>query len=205
MSAMVIRANAVIAVEQIGEPLDDGTLRILGVGTARSRGIKKGVVVNLERTIQSIEEAVSEAEQAAEVEIGLEPFADEATAENNVVARSVRIVNEKIQEGHDVTCDEMPIEEAREMLSSVGLTAAEDRYPHELSGGQRQRVAIARALVNNPSIILADEPTGNLDPDLSLEVMRIFRRFNEVGVTLLIASHDIALIDRLGCRRSWCS
>ena len=52
-----------------------------------------------------------------------------------------------------------------------------------------------------PSLLLADEPTGNLDPDLSLEVMRIFRRFNEVGVTLLIASHDIAMIDKLGCRR----
>ena len=62
-------------------------------------------------------------------------------------------------------------------------------------------MAIARAVANSPEILLADEPTGNLDPDLSLEVMRIFRRFNEVGVTLLIASHDIALIDQLGCRR----
>ena len=62
-------------------------------------------------------------------------------------------------------------------------------------------MAVARAFVNRPMILIADEPTGNLDPDLSLEVMRIFRRFNEVGVTLLIASHDIALIDKLGCRR----
>ena len=60
---------------------------------------------------------------------------------------------------------------------------------------------IARAIVTRPKLLIADEPTGNLDPDLSLEVMRIFRRFNEVGVTLLIASHDISLIDRLGCRR----
>ncbi|MEQ9563946.1 MAG: hypothetical protein RLN69_15605, partial [Woeseiaceae bacterium] len=56
-------------------------------------------------------------------------------------------------------------------------------------------------IVSRPKLLIADEPTGNLDPDLSLEVMRIFRRFNEVGVTLLIASHDIALIDQLGCRR----
>ena len=62
-------------------------------------------------------------------------------------------------------------------------------------------MCIARAIVTRPKLLIADEPTGNLDPDLSLEVMRIFRRFNEVGVTLLIASHDIALIDKLGCRR----
>jgi cell division transport system ATP-binding protein len=62
-------------------------------------------------------------------------------------------------------------------------------------------VGIARAIVSRPKLLIADEPTGNLDPDLSLEVMRIFRRFNEVGVTILIASHDTALIDQLGCRR----
>ena len=73
--------------------------------------------------------------------------------------------------------------------------------PETLSAGEQQRVGIARAIVTRPKLLIADEPTGNLDPDLSLEVMRIFRRFNEVGVTLLIASHDIALIDKLGCRR----
>ena len=73
--------------------------------------------------------------------------------------------------------------------------------PATLSAGEQQRVGIARAIVSRPKLLIADEPTGNLDPDLSLEVMRIFRRFNEVGVTLLIASHDIALIDKLGCRR----
>jgi putative ABC transport system ATP-binding protein len=88
-----------------------------------------------------------------------------------------------------------------DMLAEVGLVDRADRFPDELSGGEQQRVAIARAIVHEPRIVLADEPTGNLDPDLSLEVMRIFRRFNEVGVTLLIASHDIALIDQLGCRR----
>jgi cell division transport system ATP-binding protein len=79
----------------------------------------------------------------------------------------------------------------RAALDQVGLLHKEKQSPQTLSAGEQQRVGIARA----------DEPTGNLDPDLSLEVMRIFRRFNEVGVTLLIASHDIALIDRLGCRR----
>jgi cell division transport system ATP-binding protein len=83
----------------------------------------------------------------------------------------------------------------------VGLLHKEKRNPETLSTGEQQRVGIARAIVSRPKLLIADEPTGNLDPDLSLEVMRIFRRFNEVGVTLLIASHDIALIDQLGCRR----
>ena len=89
----------------------------------------------------------------------------------------------------------------RAALDQVSLLHKEKQRPETLSAGEQQRVGIARAIVTRPKVLIADEPTGNLDPDLSLEVMRIFRRFNEVGVTLLIASHDIALIDRLGCRR----
>lgn len=89
----------------------------------------------------------------------------------------------------------------RAALDQVGLLHKEKQTPETLSAGEQQRVGIARAIVTRPKLLIADEPTGNLDPDLSLEVMRIFRRFNEVGVTLLIASHDIALIDKLGCRR----
>ena len=88
----------------------------------------------------------------------------------------------------------------RPALEQVGLLHKEKRNPETLSAGEQQRVGIARAIVTRPKLLIADEPTGNLDPDLSLEVMRIFRRFNEVGVTLLIASHDITLIDRIGCR-----
>lgn len=89
----------------------------------------------------------------------------------------------------------------RAALDQVGLLHKEKQRPETLSAGEQQRVGIARAIVSRPKLLIADEPTGNLDPDLSLEVMRIFRRFNEVGVTLLIASHDLALIDQLGCRR----
>jgi cell division transport system ATP-binding protein len=89
----------------------------------------------------------------------------------------------------------------RAALEQVGLLHKEKQSPETLSAGEQQRIGIARAIVTRPKLLIADEPTGNLDPDLSLEVMRIFRRFNEVGVTLLIASHDISLIDRLGCRR----
>ena len=89
----------------------------------------------------------------------------------------------------------------RAALDQVGLLHKEKQQPETLSAGEQQRVGIARAIVTRPKLLIADEPTGNLDPELSLEVMRIFRRFNEVGVTLLIASHDISLIDKLGCRR----
>jgi cell division transport system ATP-binding protein len=89
----------------------------------------------------------------------------------------------------------------RAALDQVSLLHKEKQLPETLSSGEQQRVGIARAIVSRPKLLIADEPTGNLDPDLSLEVMRIFRRFNEVGVTVLIASHDIMLIDQLGCRR----
>jgi cell division transport system ATP-binding protein len=89
----------------------------------------------------------------------------------------------------------------RASLDQVGLLGRERTRPIELSTGEQQRVGIARAIVGKPALLIADEPTGNLDPDLALEVMNIFKRFNEVGVTVLIASHDIHLIERYGVRR----
>lgn len=88
----------------------------------------------------------------------------------------------------------------RAALSKVSLLGKERKYPLSLSGGEQQRVGIARAIVNKPKMILADEPTGNLDPDLSAEVMHMFEQFMQVGVSVLIATHDVALIDRLGHR-----
>jgi len=89
----------------------------------------------------------------------------------------------------------------RAALDQVGLLGRERSFPVELSGGEQQRVGIARAVVGKPPLLIADEPTGNLDPDLALEVMRLFRRFNEVGVTVVIASHDLNLIEQFGLRR----
>ncbi len=86
---------------------------------------------------------------------------------------------------------------ARAALDRVGLLDKEGNRPMELSGGEQQRVGIARAIVHKPPLILADEPTGNLDPDLSLDIMHLFERLNQVGVTLLIASHDLALIRQM--------
>jgi cell division transport system ATP-binding protein len=85
----------------------------------------------------------------------------------------------------------------RAALDKVGLLERERAMPVTLSGGEQQRVGIARAVVGRPKILLADEPTGNLDPALSAEIMRLFEDFNRVGVTVLIASHDLALISRL--------
>ena len=88
----------------------------------------------------------------------------------------------------------------RAALDGVGLLDKEAKSPSTLSGGEQQRVGIARAVVHKPKILLADEPTGNLDPKLSAEIMSLFRRFQSVGVTVLIATHDINLINRLDHR-----
>ncbi|MCG8613884.1 MAG: cell division ATP-binding protein FtsE [Pseudomonadales bacterium] len=85
----------------------------------------------------------------------------------------------------------------RAALDKVGLLKKEKLNPMQLSGGEQQRIGIARAVVNKPPLLLADEPTGNLDPELSADIMHLFEQFNQVGVTVLIASHDLALISHL--------
>ena len=86
------------------------------------------------------------------------------------------------------------------VLNLVGLDGKGDRYPNQMSGGEQQRVAIARALVNNPSMIIADEPTGNLDPLRSLEIMTLLEQINEMGTTMLVVTHERELVDRLSKR-----
>ncbi len=89
---------------------------------------------------------------------------------------------------------------AFQVLKWVGLQHRMNAYPHDLSGGEQQRIAIARALVNDPVLVIADEPTGNLDPDLSLEIMNLVREINAGGTTVLVATHDRELIRLVGRR-----
>ena len=83
------------------------------------------------------------------------------------------------------------------MLELVGLDGKAERMPHELSGGEQQRVAIARAFANRPIVLLADEPTGNLDPDTSQDIMLLLERINRTGTTVLMATHDHSIVDSM--------
>ena len=87
-----------------------------------------------------------------------------------------------------------------DVLKLVGLDEKANRYPTELSGGEQQRVAVARALVNRPEVLLADEPTGNLDPETSLEIMGLLERINLSGTTVIMATHDRSIVDRMSKR-----
>ena len=87
-----------------------------------------------------------------------------------------------------------------QILELVNIGHRADAFPHELSGGEQQRVAIGRALINHPELLLADEPTGNLDPQHSWEIMELLRDLNSRGTTVLVASHDVMVVERMGCR-----
>ena len=89
----------------------------------------------------------------------------------------------------------------RAAISKVGLSGSEKKFPNSLSSGEQQRVGIARAVVSKPSLLLADEPTGNLDPELSQDILKLFEQFNQVGVSSLIATHDINLLDKSNKRK----
>ena len=88
-------------------------------------------------------------------------------------------------------------ERVPEVIELVGLEGKEDRLPSELSGGEQQRVALARAFINQPKILLADEPTGNLDPSTSVGIMKLLDRINRTGTTILMATHDVAIVDQM--------
>ena len=86
------------------------------------------------------------------------------------------------------------------LLNLVGLSEKAKQYPNQISGGEQQRVAIARALINNPNVIIADEPTGNLDPHRSMEIMRLLQKINELGTTVVVVTHEKELVNKFGKR-----
>lgn len=108
----------------------------------------------------------------------------------NLISRVTALSNVELPMVYAKYSKEERMQRARELLNQVGLSNRMDHMPNELSGGQRQRVAIARALANDPPIILADEPTGNLDSRSSIEIMEIFSKLNEAGKTVIIVTHE---------------
>ena len=108
----------------------------------------------------------------------------------NLLSRTTALENVELPLLYNGTSPKENIKKAKKALSLVGLEGRENHYPNKLSGGQQQRVAIARALVNDPAIILADEPTGNLDSRTSVEVMEIFQSLNAKGITIILITHE---------------
>jgi len=116
---------------------------------------------------------------------------------------SDRTVNENLTfvlKATDWKDDKEIADRVKTVLEMVGMTSKAASMPHQLSGGEQQRVAIARAVLNNPEIILADEPTGNLDPQTSIELLQIFKELNDQGKTVVVATHDYPLIRRFPAR-----
>ena len=119
-------------------------------------------------------------------------FQDFRLLPNKTVGENVAFALEVIGKPADTIRKVVP-----EVLDLVGLDGKADRMPHELSGGEQQRVAIARAFVNRPLVLLADEPTGNLDPDTSQDIMLLLERINRTGTTVLMATHDHSIVDSM--------
>jgi cell division transport system ATP-binding protein len=119
-------------------------------------------------------------------------FQDFRLLPNKTVFQNVAFALEVIGKHRSVVAQVVP-----EVLELVGLEGKGKRLPHELSGGEQQRVAVARAFVNRPSILLADEPTGNLDPNTSVGIMKLLDRINRTGTTVVMATHDAAIVDSM--------
>jgi cell division transport system ATP-binding protein len=119
-------------------------------------------------------------------------FQDFRLLPNKTVAQNVAFALQVIGKSRSEIAVDVP-----EVLDLVGLDGKEDRFPHQLSGGEQQRVAIARAFVNKPLILLADEPTGNLDPATSVGIMKLLDRINRTGTTVVMATHDQSIVDQM--------
>lgn len=119
-------------------------------------------------------------------------YQDFKLLENKTVYENVAYAMEIIGRPHSKIRQKVPL-----ALEMVGLADKADRYPNELSGGEQQRVAIARAIINNPSILICDEPTGNLDPETSREIMALLEEINQHGTTVVVVTHDVGMVNEL--------
>lgn len=160
--------STVIKLISCEERFQEGQVR---VGNTKLKNIKRRAVPYLRRNIGMV-------------------FQDFRLIETKTVAENVAFAMEILGMSKRQIKRQVPI-----ILSTVGLRHKQDVYPNELSGGEQQRVGIARAIVNNPSIILADEPTGNLDPETSEQIMGVLKTINDTGTTVIICTHDENLVN----------
>ena len=122
-------------------------------------------------------------------------FQDFRLLQKKTVYENVAFAMEAVHQKRKLIKKQVP-----HILKLVGISEKADRYPHELSGGEQQRVAIARAIVNNPKVLIADEPTGNLDPEKSWEIMNLLNQINMRGTTVVMVTHEKDIVDRMGQR-----
>lgn len=122
-------------------------------------------------------------------------FQDFRLLQKKTVYENVAFAMEAVHQKRKLIKKQVP-----HILKLVGISEKADRYPHELSGGEQQRVAIARAIVNNPKVLIADEPTGNLDPEKSWEIMNLLNQINMRGTTIVMVTHEKDIVDRMGKR-----
>ena len=115
----------------------------------------------------------------------------------NLISRTTALENVELPMIYKGVNKETRIKKAKEALKIVGLEKREDHMPNQMSGGQQQRVAIARAIVNEPKLLLCDEPTGNLDPETSWEIMQVLDEINKLGTTIIMATHDKEMVNRM--------
>ncbi len=162
--------STVIKLISCEEEFQDGEIIVGGIKLSK---IKKRAIPYLRRNLGMV-------------------FQDFRLIESKTVFENVAFAMEILGKSKRQISRQVPL-----VLSTVGLRSKKDAYPNELSGGEQQRVGIARALVNNPDIILADEPTGNLDPDTSEQILGVLKDINESGTTVIVCTHDISLVEKM--------
>ncbi|MDW7668985.1 MAG: cell division ATP-binding protein FtsE [Bacillota bacterium] len=192
-----IYKNKFTAVENINLKIDEGSFSfIIGKSGAGKTTLIRLLIKEVEPTSGEI---IFNGEDITNLTNRMVPihrrkigviFQDFRLLENKTVYENIAFAMEVVGHNPRTIRREIPT-----VLSMVGLSDKANNYPNELAGGEQQRIAIARAVANKPKVIIADEPTGNLDPETSYEIMKIFKEINKRGTTLIMATHDRAIVD----------